>query len=352
MTGPTTAAPKKTSKRQVKAAPQPQPQDHFIFDLAIKTAEGIPVPDSNCIVNIKDEGGKDWRRFSGKTVAGGLRVSISMPNPPAVLNWELLCDRFHPHQGVFFIPRQNQTEHFDVTLFRMPNAWTPSFKTLAGLASPRFDRLRQVIESSNDTDLKVGGTIGDLNAKFDTLAEQPAILGKMALLNLHAVLTDEVDPIAGSPWFNHVNRIVRLDQERFIAEVDAALYENVQTIIEHINDWKAKGYFLEASSCLHNGNIPAYYPAPAEDTISVKWQYQQGNLQLTMTFIRDAGKAIHILDCDMDEHANIVLHAADIGKHDFTGGTSPVEMFDYIGLHSAAKQADRVSRCDLGYILL
>ena len=325
--------------------------DRFTLSLNIRTAEGAPIPDGPFTVNIKQDG-RDWKRISDNISAGQITASIPLPNSPAFLTWEFLADRFHPHEGEIFMPQEGSTEQFTATLFRIPGSWTPRFIPLSRLVSPRFDHFREVIASSNNVDLKTGGVLGDLNSTFDSLEGEQAVLGKMALLNLHSVLTDEQDPIAQCAWFDHVKRIVRLDQERFIAEVDADLYENVQTIIRHMDTWKAKGYFLEASSCLHNGNIPASYPPPAEDTISVKWHYQQGNLQLTMTFIRDAGRAVHILDCDLDEHANIVLHAADIGKHDFTHGTAPVEMFDYISLHSAAKQADHISRCDLGYLLV
>ena len=324
---------------------------HFTLTLDVRTAEGTAVPDGQCTVNIK-QNGHDWRRVEAKTTNGHLAMEIPMPNPPTPLSWEILCDRFHPHTGEFFMPREGTSQPFTATVFRIPGQWTPKFTALKDLASPRFDRFRSVVAVSNSVDLKTGGNLGDLSAMFDDLSGEPAVLGKMALLNLHSVLVDEHDPIAQFAWFDHVKRIVRLDRERFIAEVDPGLYENVQTIINDIATWKAKGYFLEASSCLHNGNLPAAYPAPAEPTISVKWHYQQGNLQLTMTFIRGSGRAIHLLDCDLDEHANLVLHAADIGEHDFTGGTAPVEMFDYISLHSAKTQADRVSRCDIGYVLV
>ena len=326
--------------------------EHFTLDLTVKSAEGMTIPDCQCTVNIKDESGADWRTATTRSVNGRLEVLLPMPNPPSILRWELLCERFHPHEGVFFMPKDGHASTFVATVFRIPGQWKPAFTPLESLPAPRFERFCQVVSASDAVDLKSGGDLGNLGLNYNQIGDAPAVLGKMALLNLHSVLTDEQDPIAGTPWFDHVKKIIRLDQERFIAEVDADLYENVQTIINEIGKWKAKGFFLEASTCLHNGNIPPSYPPPVEEPISIKWLYEQGNLQLTLSFLRGDGKAFHILDCDMDEHANIVQHSADIGKHDFTGGTAPVEMHDYIALHSGSKQADGVSRCELGYTLL
>ncbi len=326
------------------------PRDHFRLELDLRTAEGTPVEDGRCTVNIKQQDGQDYRRLTGTTKNGIFVEDVSLPDPPETLSWECLCERFHPHLGTFFMPQEQKTELFTATLFRIPGQWKPTFVPLKSLAAPRFDRLREVLAVSDDVDLKTTVKLGDLNKQFDLLEEGPASLGKMALLNLYSVLTDERDPINECAWFDNVRRVVRLDQERFIAEVTVDLYESVQALTEQIDTWKANGYFLETSTCLHKGNIPSNYPLP-EETISIKWHYQQGNLQLTMSKVLGPELPTFILDCDMDEHANMVLHGADIGKHDFTGGTAPVEMFDYISLHAANKQADRVSRCDLGYAL-
>lgn len=113
------------------------------------------------------------------------------------------------------------------------------------------------------------------------------------------------------------------------------MYDSVQAIIQDMDRWKKEGYFLEASTMLHNGNIPRGFPPSVEDAISVKRNYEQGNLQLTVSFLRDAEQVVRVLDCDMDEDANLAAHTADIVKHEVTKGTAPVEMHDFIMLHSA-----------------
>ena len=71
-----------------------------------------------------------------------------------------------------------------------------------------------------------------------------------------------------------------------------------------------------------------------------------------MFFMTVAGKAIYLLDCDLDENRNIVLHSLDLVKHLFNGGTSPVSMHEYIVEDSAQNSASNVSTIDLGYQLV
>ena len=198
--------------------------------------------------------------------------------------------------------------------------------------------------------------MGDLNQNYDTLANGAQILAKTALLNLFAVLSDEQDP-ESSPsvsWFSYVRRIVRIDQERFIAEVDPALFEDVQTILRKLNStYKAQGYFTE-SAALHTANIPPQYDIEHNlmmPMITVKKKYEQGNVQLTLAALSTPRGVIHLLDCDMDEHANIVEHGFDLIKHLINGGTSPIAMHEYIVEYSA-QLAGGIATVDLGYQLV
>jgi hypothetical protein len=203
-------------------------------------------------------------------------------------------------------------------------------------------------------DVKHGSNIGNLETNYDALADAQQILAKAALLNLFAVLTEEIDPIAKFPWFNHVRKIVRIDQERFVAETDADLYENVQTILNKLSTvYGRQGYFTELSTVDHLVNFPARYGHPVLTPITIKKDYEQGNLQLTMGFFRMDGIAYHLLDCDLDEHSNIVKHSFDVVKHFLQGnGTNPIDMHEYIVEDSAEQSANHVSTIDLGYQLV
>ena len=60
---------------------------------------------------------------------------------------------------------------------------------------------------------------------------------------------------------------------------------------------------------------------------------------------------VHLLDCDMDEHRNIVLHSFDIVNHLITGGTNPISMREYIVRDSEEAAQDGIAKIDLGYQL-
>jgi len=284
---------------------------------------------------------------------------VKIPSPASFPAWQVTAtfSRYDAGSAFMFQPRGNPNPSHLFQVARLPDKWSPRFTPLDALPSPRFDPFKQIVAQSHDVDLKNGPTVGDLEANYDAMAGVPQILSKTALLNLYAVLTDESDPIGKVPWFSYVRRLVRLDQERFIAEVDAALFENVQTIINELaSTYKAQGYFTEppADMSLHIPNIPTAYHSDANlvNIITLKKDYEQGNMQLTVSFLRVNGVAVHLLDCDMDENRNIILHSFDIVKHMISGGTNPITMHEYIVEDSAQQSAGGISTVDLGYVLV
>jgi hypothetical protein len=161
------------------------------------------------------------------------------------------------------------------------------------------------------------------------------------------------DPSPQFPWFGYVRKIVRIDQERSIAEADPALFENVQTILDNLNrTYQQQGYSTE-SAALHIAKIPPKYDSAHNlmKIITVKKDYEQGNLQLTPSILSTAGGVVHLLDCDMDEHANIVEHGFDLLKHLVDGGTSLIDMHEYI-VEDSAQQSGGVATIDIGYQLV
>jgi hypothetical protein len=333
--------------------------DTVSITLLAKTLDGLDAVDPQVTVDITEITPLAQQivhqiieRFNGAVV-------IRIPMPDTFPTWQVTVtfSRFDAGAGFFFQPRGegNPTHTFNVA--RLPGQWKPTFTSLLSLASPRFDAMKSVVALSNNVDLKTGPAIGDLNTNYDAISGSPQILAKAALLNLYAVLTDDDDPVDGVPWFSHVRKIVRLDQERFIAEVEPALFENVQTIISQLSStYAAQGFFTEpaADLPLHIPNIPTVYHSDANlvQIITLKKDYEQGNVQLTVSFLRVNGVAVHLLDCDMDENRNIILHSFDLVKHLVDGGTSPVSMHDYIVEDSAQQAANGISTIDLGYVLV
>jgi hypothetical protein len=184
--------------------------------------------------------------FSGKS-------TIAVPSPDDFPTWQVNVSfsRYDGVSGFFFQPRGEPSPTYKMQVTRLPGAWKPQFTPLESLAAPRFQTFRNIVAVSTNVDLKNGPAVGDLSAKYDMLADGSQIQAKTALLNLFAVLTDEQDPIGKVPWFSYVRKIVRIDQERFIAEVDPTLFENVQTILNGLNGaFKGQGYFTEPDSDL------------------------------------------------------------------------------------------------------
>jgi hypothetical protein len=327
--------------------------------LLAKTMEGLNAVDPLMTVDIVEVTQlrqavlhKVIPNFTGKVV-------IQLPAPDGFPTWQLTVtlSRFDAGNGFVFQPRGNANPSHTFLVARLPGSWTPEFKMLAELPAARFGPFRQVVAMSDSVDIKNGPVLGDLEVKYDGMSGDQQVLAKTALLNLFAVLTDEQDPIGKVPWFSYVRKFVRLDRERFVAECDPALFENVQTILNELTSkFAAQGYFTEppADLMLHLPNIPTVYHSDANlvQMITVKKDYEQGNVQLTVSFLRVNGVAVHLLDCDMDENRNIVLHSFDLIKHLVDGGTNPISMHEYIVEDSAQQSATGESTIDLGYELV
>ena len=321
-------------------------------------AEGVPATDPEVVIDVIQT--IPFQQTISRQVVHDFNgsVTIAVPAPEGFPTWLVNASfsRYDGHTGFFFQPRQNSAPNFSVQLIRMPKAWKPEFTALDSLSRSRFGDFLNVVSVSKNVDLKHGPTVGDLSLNYDLLADEAQKQGKMALLNLYAVLTDEQDPVDKVPWFNHVRKFVRLDQERFIAEVEPALFENVQTILQGLNgEFKGQGFFTEpaSDSLLHIGNIPPQYGAQQnlKTMITLKKDYEQGDLQLTLAFLNVAGQPVHLLDCDMDENRNLALHSLDFVKHLLNGGTSPVSMHEYIVEDAAQHSSNGIANIDLGYQL-
>jgi len=305
------------------------PDDTAKFTLSLTNAEGTSTFEPNCYIGFQRTDGTTAVEAKGVTFPPARTIVI--PAFPQERN--LFClirpSLYKLVQSNFFTPNGDQNE--SVPLQRLPDQWTPGFSLLAALPSPRFDAFQQIVANSTQVDVKHGAVLGRLDGAYDNLAGNQQRLAKMALLNLYAVLNDQNDPINNQPWFRFVQQYVRIDQERFIAEVDPELFDIVQNILNNLDTFGPKGYFTESAS-LHVQNIPDRYHL-TQDLITVKARYEQGNVQFTMGKATVDGRDVVLLDCDMDEHSNIIEHAGDLFTHIFTGGTHPIDIHEYIVHH-------------------
>jgi hypothetical protein len=117
--------------------------------------------------------------FNGKS-------TIAVPSPDGFPTWQVRVSfsRYDAVSGFFFQPRGEPSPAFTMQVTRLPGAWTPQFTPPQSLAAPRFQTFRNVVAVSTNVDLKNGPAAGDLNAKYDTLADGSQILAKTALLKM------------------------------------------------------------------------------------------------------------------------------------------------------------------------
>jgi hypothetical protein len=262
-----------------------------------------------------------------------------------------------------YFPTAEPEKEIAWSVLRTPSAWNVRFAPYAGLASPRFDALKTVVAISRSVDLKADPTdVFDLQERYELLDLLPEVLAKTALLNLYAVLTDEPDPISNVPWWTYVKEIVRMDQERFVAIVDETLFDHVRQIVDGLGGPFAGGKYQTEGDLdfpLHYPNIPARYNCPAnlsQPMVTVKQRYEQGDVQLTMSAYTTGE---FLLDCDMDEDLNVLMHTKDLIIHAAeeltrpkTAETHPFLMHEYIVRDSAQQAANKIATVDLGYVLV
>jgi hypothetical protein len=308
------------------------------FVLELQNADGTPADEPDCRV--------EFLRLDQQVILKADHLQFppshrfTVPAFPQGRNLRCFISPFNYQavQSEFFTLDDGETRTLPVRMLRDPNAWQPEFSRWSGLGAA-FDGLKKTIENKL-LKVKHQPDVGVVTAAvYDNIALKPVVLAKMAMLNLFAVLTSEKDPVSNQPWFNHVQQVLVIDQERLVARVSSDLYESVDTIRNGVRRFKG---FSRADSSLHTDNFPSEFTLDLDRIISVKSVYGEGNVQLTVVPASNADGKCHLLDCDMDEHHNLFLHFTDLIKHAIAGGTHPVEIHDYIVQQLAV---------DLGYQL-
>jgi len=305
------------------------------FQLQLLNVEREPAIEPDCSITFAGTDGTTVR--AARNLVFPPDHAFTLPTFPQAKN--LVCrinpSLYQPAVSGFFTLSQDISQ--SVVMVRMPDQWTPEFKALADLEQERFGVFRRILDASNDVDVKHGPQLGSLADVYDSLAGPQQMLAKIALLNLYAVLTDESEPVNDTNWIRFVRQIVRIDQERFVAEADPALLVIVRdNILANLDQFRQKGFFTEPAG-LHLDNIPERYQITSGPH-SVKVRYEQGNIQFTMFEARTGTDSVVLLDCDMDEHSNVIGHLADLFIHQFSGGTHPIEMHEYIVNHNQKVQ--------------
>jgi hypothetical protein len=310
----------------------------FVLDLI--NAEGTTAREPNCTV--------EFVRLDQVTIARSQHLEFppkhkfTLPAFPQAQNLHCVItpSLYRMVQSGFFTLKDGEEKTESAIVLRDPSQWRPDFAKWNAL-SAQFEPLKVLLDGRL-LKLRHGPDVGVITpAVYDAMSSPALLLAKMALLNLFVVLSGQNDPVSGKPWLSFVKQILVIDQERFVALVDETLFASIDKISRHLSDFKKQGFFA-GDSALHTDNIPSEYEITAP-MISVKRAYNPGNVQFTMARVKNAQGDAVLLDCDMDEHSNIIEHTSDVFKHIFTGGTNPVDIHEYI--------VHQQPGVDLGYTL-
>ena len=211
---------------------------------------------------------------------------------------------------------------------KRPSEWIPAFTLWANLPAA-FSALQSVLRASPA--FRLGRTSPAepfVDSQYDAVdpADESRVLAKLSLLNLYARLRTEVVPDTAEPWFGRVTELLLATRERIIAEVSESCWASVHDLA----DTPRAGY-REAPVGDHKQNLELIDGvAQVTELASVKTREAHGNLQFTVARARRNGRATFLLDSDIDENGNLLLHTFDLIRHAFNGGTHPIDIHEYL----------------------
>jgi hypothetical protein len=310
------------------------------FVLTLINAEGDAAVDPNCTVEFVRL--DQVKTLTARNLQFPPDHGFRLPAFPQAQNLHcaITPSLYRMVQSEFFTLNDGEEKRKSALVARDPDKWQPAFTRWNSL--PLSFNAPKTVLANQLLKLKHGPDVGVITpAIYDGMSSPALLLAKMAMLNLFVVLSTQKDPVSTQPWFNFVNRILVIDQERFVAVVGAGLFDSISQISSNLGNFSKQGFFPGDSS-LHLDNIPSEYEVTAP-MISVKCRYEQGNVQFTMSKVRNVNGDSILLDCDMDEHSNVLAHVSDLFTHAFTGGTNPIDIHEYIVHHQKG--------IDLGYEL-
>lgn len=251
----------------------------------------------------------------------------------------LLCEvtpsRFRPASTDIFTLTDGKVTRRNPVVLRLPDKWTPQFVPW-NLLSGEFLSLQDVLKNSPGIRVKNGASFDKLvEAIYDGVTENKAVLAKMALLNLFAVLEVTKEPTKEvASWFSFVKQIFLIDRERFIAFVDSKMGEIIRAIKDNLSDFPD---YKNTPAGIHFEGIqkalPEGFKAFKSKLFSVKTTEEHANIQLTIALVKDPdGNEVTVLDVDIDENGRLLEHLADLIKHKITGGTHPIDIHEFLVL--------------------
>jgi hypothetical protein len=288
----------------------------------------------------------DFRRGSdNQSIAPSVEVKFppkkkfKLPAFPQERNLfaDITPSRYRLVKSGFFTLTHGQITTQTLKLLREPKQWQAQFTPWQQLPTA-LDSFRRVLRRSPNINVKEKPSLvfpDFIEAAYDEVTDDKAILAKCALLNLYAKMTALVEPVNNlQPWFSFVARILQIGRERFIAQADPQMGQLVREIKANITQFP---HYKNANAQNHFDNVaaaaPAGYKVIKTRMFSIKSDEETGNIQLTLAPAKNSeGEEILLLDADIDENGDLLKHLCDAFRHIFAGGTHPHDIHEYLRL--------------------
>jgi hypothetical protein len=305
-----------------------------VLELTLLGVDSQPTRDPSTLVSfIRTSDGREIGRAT-QSFPPARRFSVPAFPQERAIACVITPGRYRTREVGIFTFTDGETISRSPTVLRIPQKWQASFVAWADLPKARFGALRTCLEKSKSLRVKDGKSLGQFaEDAYDDVddGDRVTINAKACLLNLFAKLNTLKEPVFGrKPWFGFVETVLVIGRERLIALVDDEMRTRVKTILDRIDDFDL---YKPTPVGDHFKNIPSGFSFARKDMVSVKTREEHGNLQLTLTQAKDIdGKAVTILDADMDENGKLMAHLGDLFKHKFNGGTHPFDIHEYLVL--------------------
>jgi hypothetical protein len=309
--------------------------------MELRTVGRQPIKDPRAIFTVRRV--KDLRQLTDQVVTPltGDPVTLEVPLVGDIVMVEMDLDRFRFARTGGFFPGYGDVKPFKGILPREPDAWNARFTAWDNLSGD-FASLQQVLKDSTAIALlKTQRTVDAFSGHdYDRQWDEPVRLAKTALLNVFYRLRTAGPALNGDPWFSYVTSIIGFDRERFLAYVDAKMWEVVKEIHDHISSHPG---FETSNAEIHRHNVlPALRPL-IDRMQSIKSSHDKGNYQLTLSQLSNGAV---VLDADIDESGTFWGHTADLVLHLFTRGTHPHDIHEILEYQDYLEEG-----FDLGYRL-
>jgi hypothetical protein len=235
-------------------------------------------------------------------------------------------DRFRFANSAIFRPQEGRLITQKQVLVRVPKKWEAIYTAWDQLPDGGFADFKKLLSNSPNVKLRENGPVLSAIAAgaYDVVPIE-ARNAKTALLNLrHRLLVTE--PISRQrTWLSFIKSILEFDQERIIAIADGQMALVIENISQSAEFPDYKGAVAEN----HRKNVPQPFRDRIEKMTSIKSSISKGNIQLTVSRIRDMDDVI--LDTDIDENGELFKHLLDAFLvHPFTGGTHPHDIHEIL----------------------